>query len=166
MAQQNFKVDLLNLGNSVYDSTTFKVIPPSDLQNLYVDQVYGMFLGEDAARIPEIKLFNEWMKKTDPNQNVDLFAMYGWLSGRLFADNMMKMAKEGKNPVRADLINSLKGWGTWDGYGLVAPVKVGTKTPSDCFFIFTSTADGKFQRTFPAGNQNYACDVGPFDPKK
>jgi ABC-type branched-subunit amino acid transport system substrate-binding protein len=166
MKQQNFKVDLFNLGNTIYDSTTFKVIPPGDLQNLYVDQVYGMFLGEDAARIPEVKLFNEWMKKTNPNQAVDLFGLYGWLSGRLFGDTMLKMAKEGKNPVRADLINTLKGWGTWDGYGLVAPIKVGTKTPSDCFFIFTSTADGKFQRTFPEGDKNYACDVGAFDPKK
>jgi ABC-type branched-subunit amino acid transport system substrate-binding protein len=165
MKQQNFKVDLLNLGNSVYDQNAFKVIPPSDLQNLSIDQVYGMFLGEDAARIPEVRLFNEWMKKTDPQQPRDLFALYAWLSGRLFGDSMLKMSVEGKNPVRAELINTLKSWGSWDGYGLVAPIKVGTKTPSDCFFVFTATADAKFQRTFPENTQNYICDVGPFDPK-
>ena len=48
---------------------------------------------------------------------------------------------------------------------MVAPVKIGTKTPSDCFFVFTSTPDGKFQRTFPGAGQNYACTVGPFSPK-
>ena len=165
MSQQNFSVDLFNMGNSLYDANTFKVIKPDQIKNLYIDQVYGMFLGEDAARIPEIKLFNDWMKKTDPNQPVNLFAMYGWLSGRLFADAMNKMAKEGKNPVRADLINTLKGWGSWDGYGMVAPIKVGTKTPSDCFFVFTSTADGKFQRTYPGGGQPYACSDGAFSPK-
>ncbi|MCU1484458.1 MAG: hypothetical protein JWN67_1204, partial [Actinomycetia bacterium] len=26
--------------------------------------------------------------------------------------------------------------------------------------------DGKFKRTFPEDSRNYACDVGPFDPKK
>jgi ABC-type branched-subunit amino acid transport system substrate-binding protein len=165
MAQQNFTVDLFNLGNSIYDANTFKVVKPDQIKNLFVDQVYAMFLGEDGARIPEVKLFNEWMKKTDPNQPVNLFAMYGWLSGRLFADAMNKMAKEGKNPVRADLLNTLKGWGTWDGYGMVAPVKVGTKTPSDCFFVFTSTPDGKFQRTYPEGGEPYACGDGPFSAK-
>lgn len=165
MAQQNFTVDLLNLGNSIYDANTFKVVKPDQIKNLFVDQVYGMFLGEDGDRIPEIKLFNEWMKKTDPNQPVNLFAMYGWLSGRLFGDAMNKMAKEGKNPVRADLLNTLKTWGTWDGYGMVAPVKVGTKTPSDCFFVFTSTPDAKFRRTYPEGSAPYSCSDGPFSPK-
>ena len=165
MAQQNFTVDLLNLGNSIYDSNTFKTVSPDALKNLYVDQVYGMFLGEDAGRIPEIKLFNEWMKRTAPNQNVDLFAMYGWLSGRLFADAMTKMAKEGKNPVRADLLQTLKSWGSWDGYGMVAPVDIGTKKPSDCFFVFTSTPDGKFRRTYPGGSENYTCGDGPFSAK-
>ncbi|MCU1485616.1 MAG: hypothetical protein JWN67_2362 [Actinomycetia bacterium] len=164
MKQQNFTVDLLNLGNAVYDSNTFKTVSPDSLKNLYVDQVYGLFLGEDAGRIPEVKLFNEWMKKTAPNQNVDLFAMYGWLSGRLFGDAMMKMAKAGKQPVRADLLSTLHSWGTWDGYGMVAPVVVGTKKPSDCFFVFTSTPDGRFQRTYPASG-NFTCGDGPFSPK-
>ncbi|MCU1373062.1 MAG: hypothetical protein JWO68_348 [Actinomycetia bacterium] len=166
MKQQNFKVDLLNLGNAMYDQNTFKVGSADALQNLTIDQVYAMFLGEDGARIPEVRLFNEWMKKTNPGQPVDLFAMYGWLSGRLFGDAMNKMATAGKNPVRADLLNTLRSWGSWDGYGMVAPVQIGTKTPSNCFFIFTSTPDGKFQRTFPGGGQNYACDAGPFSPKR
>ena len=164
MAQQNFSVELLNLGNSIYDSSTFKVIKPAELKNLYVDQVYGMFLGEDSDRIPEIKLYLDWMKKTDPGQSVDLFSMYGWLSGRLFADAMLKLQNEGKNPVRADLINTLHSWGKWEGNGLVAPVDVGAKKASDCFFVFTSTPDGKFQRTFPDG-KNYECGIGPFSPK-
>lgn len=164
MKAQNFTVDLLNLGNAIYDSNTFKTVSPDAVKNLYVDQVYGMFLGEDAGRIPEIKLFDEWMKKTAPNQNVDLFAMYGWLSGRLFADAMTKMAKAGKQPVRADLLNTLRTWGTWDGYGMVAPVQIGAKKPSDCYFIFTATPDGTFQRTYP-GSGNYACGDGPFSPK-
>jgi ABC-type branched-subunit amino acid transport system substrate-binding protein len=165
MRQQNFKVDLLNFGNTIYDSNTFKVTSPDALQNAQIDQVYGLFLGEDAGRIPEVKLYNDWMKKTDPNQPVDLFSMYGWLSGRLFADAMNKMADGGKTPVRKDLIDTLKTWGTWDGYGMVAPVNIGQKRPSDCFFIFTVTPDKRFQRTLPAGDKNYECGLGPFSYK-
>jgi hypothetical protein len=90
--------------------------------------------------------------------------MYGWLSGRLFVDAMTTMAKAGKVPKRTDLLATLKGMGTWDGNGFVAPIKVGTKSPSDCFFIFTSTKDGKWQRTFPASGK-WACDIGPFSYK-
>jgi ABC-type branched-subunit amino acid transport system substrate-binding protein len=165
MRQQSFNVDLLNLGNTMYDSTTFKVTTGAALKGMQVDQPYALFLGEDAGRIPEVALFNEWMKKTDPNQTVDLFSMYGWLSGRLFADAMNKMTAAGKTPVRKDLIDTLKGWGTWEGYGMVAPVTIGQKRPSDCFFIFTATADGKFQRTLPTGANNYECGIGPFSYK-
>jgi branched-chain amino acid transport system substrate-binding protein len=165
MRQQNFKVDLFNLGNTIYDSNTFKVTSPDALQNAQIDQVYGLFLGEDAGRIPEVKLFNDWMKRTDPNQPVDLFSMYGWLSGRLFADAMNKMADAGKTPVRKDLVDTLKGWSTWDGNGMVAPVDIGKKRPSDCFFIFTITADKRFARTLPAGDKNYECGLGPFSYK-
>lgn len=165
MRQQNFKVDLLNIGNSLYDSNAFKVTSPDAMQNLQIDQVYAMFLGEDAGRIPEVKLFNDWMKRTDPNQPVDLFSMYGWLSGRLFTDAMNKMADAGKNPVRTDLVDTLKSWGTWDGYGMVAPVQIGVKKPSDCFFIFTATRDSKFVRTLPQGDKNYECGYGPFSLK-
>ena len=76
-----------------------------------------MFLGEDAGRIPEVKLFNDWMKRTDPNQPVDLFAMYGWLSARLFVDAMAKMAQAGQTPTRKGLLDTLSKWGSWDGNG-------------------------------------------------
>jgi ABC-type branched-subunit amino acid transport system substrate-binding protein len=165
MRQQNFTVDLLNLGNAVYDANTFKHTTADALKNVQIDQVYGLFLGEDGDRIPEVKLFNEWMKKTDPNQPVDLFALYGWLSGRLFADAMNKLADAGKTPVRKDLVETLKTWTTWDGYGLVAPVDIGKKRPSDCFFVFTVSADAKFRRTFPEGAKNFECGVGPFSYK-
>ena len=67
--------------------------------------------------------------------------------------------------MRQFLIDTLKGWGTWDGNTMVAPVNVGQKRPSDCFFTFTATADSKFQRTFPGGDKNYECGVGPFSYK-
>src|SRR4051794_36381241 len=59
MRQQNFVVDLANWGNGIYDSNAFKVTSADALKNSYVDQVYAMFLGEDADRIPEVGVFLE-----------------------------------------------------------------------------------------------------------
>jgi hypothetical protein len=90
--------------------------------------------------------------------------MYGWLSGRLFVDAMTQMAKAGKVPKRTDLLATLHGMGTWDGHGLVAPVTIGQKRPSDCFFVFTATKDATWQRVWPDSG-NWDCTTGPFDYK-
>src|SRR5207253_6343070 len=111
MRQQNFNVDLMNLGNAVYDSNTFKVSSGDALKGMQIDQVYGLFLGEDAGRIPDVKLFNDWMKRTDPNQPVDLFAMYGWLWGRVFGDAMNKTAAAGQTPVLKARVDPPRSWG-------------------------------------------------------
>jgi branched-chain amino acid transport system substrate-binding protein len=162
MRQQNFTVDLANWGGSMYDSNTFKVTTPDALKNLYGDSTFAMFLGEDSAKIPEVKLFNDWMKKTDPSQPVDLFSLYGWMSARLFTDAMQKMAQAGTPPTRKALLSTLSSWGDWDGNGMIGTVNIGHKKPSDCFFLKTVTPDAKWTRIFPTDGRTYACDVGPF----
>jgi len=165
MQQQGFSVDLANWNNSVYDSSTFKLSNASALKNTYIDQVYAMFLGEDADRIPEVKTYLDWMHRTDPNQVVDLFGLYGWLSGRLFTEAMTKMATTNQPLTRKARVDTLAHMGQWDGGGLVAPINVGQKKPSDCFFIFTATADGKFKRIPPFDGSNWKCDIAPFQPR-
>ena len=165
MQQQGFSVDLANWNNSVYDTSTFKVTSASALKNTYIDQVYAMFLGEDAGSVPEVKTFLDWMHRTDPGQIVDLFSLYGWLSGRLFADAMTKLTSANQPLSRKGLLDALSKIGTWDGHGLVAPVNIGERKPSDCFYIFTVTPDAKFKRIFPEDSRNYACDIGPFQPR-
>jgi len=145
MDQQNFKVTVPNWGNAMYDEQAFKIASPKALEGTVIDSVYAMFLGEDAQRIPEISLFNEWMKKVDPNQVVDLFAFYGWLSGRLFVEAAQKA---GAQLTRPKLITTLSQMGTWDGNGSVGPVDIGQKRPSDCYMVL-NIRNGKFVRTKP-----------------
>lgn len=157
MDGQGFKPKLPNWGNDAYNENFLK-IAGKGAEGAIIDQVYALFKGEDAQRIPEVALFNQWMKRVDPNQTVDLFSLYGWLSGRLFAE---AMAKAGPQAKRTKLLGELSKMGTWTGNGLVAPVNVGRKRPSDCFFVFKITG-GKFRRIFPGGNENFACNVAGY----
>ena len=100
----------------------------------------------------------------DANQAVDLFAMYGWLSARLFVDAMEKMAQAGQTPTRKGLLDTLSKWGSWDGNGMVGPVNIGQKKPSDCFFIQAITPDAKWVRQYPT-DKPYDCTTGPFIPQ-
>ncbi len=156
MRQQNFTLDLANWGNSIYDKNAFVIAPKEALEGALIDQVYAMFLGEDADRVPEIKVFNEWMKRIDPNQPVDLFSMYGWISTKLFVEAMEKT----KSPTRANLMTSLKTFTKWDADGMIASVNPAAKKASDCFFVFT-VKNGRFVRVFPT-DRTYACDVAPY----
>lgn len=157
MRQQNFVVDLANWGNSIYDRNAFTIAGEEALEGALIDQVYALFAGEDAKKIPEVALFNEWMKRIDPNQPVDLFSMYGWISGRLFVDAMQKAS----SPTRAKLLAGMKTITRWDANGMVAPVNPAGKKASDCFFVFTITK-GTFKRVFPSDGRSFACDVGPY----
>jgi ABC-type branched-subunit amino acid transport system substrate-binding protein len=157
MRQQNFVVDLANWGNSMYDRNAFTIAGEEALEGALIDQVYALFAGEDAKQIPEVALFNQWLKKIDPNQPVDLFSMYGWISGRLFVDAMTKAS----SPTRTNLLAGMKTITKWDANGIVAPVNPAGKKASDCFFVFTVTK-GTFKRVFPTDGRSFACDVGPY----
>jgi len=152
MDQQNFKVTVPNWGNAMYDDQAFKIASPKALEGTIIDAVYAMFRGEDGQRIPEVALFNQWMKKVDPNQVVDLFSFYGWLSGRLFVE---AAEKAGPQLTRQKILSALSQFGTWDGHGSVGPVNVGQKKPSDCYMVL-KIHDGKFVRTEPT-DKSFQC---------
>lgn len=158
MRQQDFSVDLPNWGNDSYNPN-FVEIAGEAAEGIVVDQVYSLFQGEDAGRVPEIATFNEWMRRIDPDQTVDLFSLYGWLSAKLFVEAM----RQTDALTRESLLDTLGGMGEWNADGMVGPVNVGEKRPSDCFFVFTYR-NGEYRRIFPdpGSDRLYACDVGPF----
>lgn len=158
MNTQGFKVDLANWGNAIYDDNAFRIAPPAALEGALIDATYAMFRGEDAERIPEVALFNEWMRRIDPRQTVDLFALFGWVAMRLFAQTA---EAAGPNPTRAALLAELGRVTSFDANGLTAPVNVAAKRPSDCFMIARITG-GRFVREAPTDSRNFICDVAPF----
>jgi ABC-type branched-subunit amino acid transport system substrate-binding protein len=157
MRQQGFSVPLANWGNTIYDQNAFRIAGKEALEGALIDQTYSLFQGEDAGRIPEVALFNQWMKRTDPKQTVDLFAMYGWVSMKLFID---AHTKGGAQLTRPKILAELGKIGTWDADGMIGPVNIGQKGPTDCVMI-VRIKDGKFVREHPL-DKTYDCGLGPF----
>jgi ABC-type branched-subunit amino acid transport system substrate-binding protein len=152
-AQQNWHPQVI-VTNSEYDPSFVKLLSdPANGNGILTDQPFAMFLGEDAATTPEVGLFLQWMKKTHPDQKVDLFGMFSWAAAKLFVDGL-KAA--GQNPTRQGVITALKNIHSFDDNGMVAQADVGNKKPPMCWMLF-QVKDGKFQRTLPA-DKGYTCD--------
>ena len=90
-----------------------------------IDVTHALFL--DASNpLPEVQLFREWMAKVDPNQDVDLFALYAWASGRMIEK---ALRDAGPNVTRDKVLAALRTVTTFDANGLIAPVNPAGKQP-------------------------------------
>ena len=156
MKQNNFSVPFANWGANAYD---LNFIPQSNggAEGALLDQQLAMYLGEDAAAVPEVGLFLQWMKQVAPGQKPDIFAAYSWASSRLF---VQALQKSGPTAKRTDLVNGLKTINDFDSNGLVAPSGPGSKTPPKCYIII-AVEGGKFVRKdSPA--PGFRCDDGDY----
>jgi ABC-type branched-subunit amino acid transport system substrate-binding protein len=156
MAQQGFKPKLNNMGANAYDHRYIEIAGAA-AENTLLDQQLPMFAGEDAATNPEVALFNTWIKKVRPGFKPDIFAAFGWASGRLF-EQAAKSA--GGNLTRSSFTAALGKIDSFDSNGLVAPAGPASKRPPTCY-ILIKVAGGKFQRTDEPPN-GYRCNDGGF----
>lgn len=156
MKSQGFSVPFANWGANAYDPT-FIAQANGAGEGVLLDQQLPLYAGEDSAAVPEVALFNKWMKQVAPNQKPDIFAAFSWASARLFVDTLTKAGPKAK---RADLIAALKGVTNFDSNGMVAPAGPGNKTPPTCYIIIT-VKGGKFirQDTPPTG---WRCGDGDY----
>src|SRR3954468_8539859 len=114
--QQNWKPDAWIGGASLYDSQ-FLPLAGAAAEGTLIYNAAAMFLGEDKALVPEVDLFQTWLKKTHPGANVDLFTAYGWVNARLFVD-ALKAA--GPKVTRAAVQQALQKVHSFDGNGMLA----------------------------------------------
>jgi hypothetical protein len=156
MAQQNFKPDFFLVGGVAYDPGMVSLAGDA-VEGVYNAQPYAMFGGEDAGAIPEVRLFNQWLQKVKPGYKPDLFAAYGWASGRLF---FQALQAAGPKAERADVIAALRRITDFSDNGLVAPAGPGIKRPAVCF-ILVQIRGGKFERS-DSPPPGYRCNDGPY----
>ncbi len=155
--QQNWHPKVIDTSGS-YDAHFFKMLAnPQAAEGIYNDQLFSLFLGEDSATTPEVKLFNEWMTKTKPGVSPDLFAMYGWAEGALFVD---AVKKAGNNLTRASLQTALKSITTFDDNGMIAASDPAGKKPATCWAIIT-IKNGKYVRVSPT-DKGFTCNPGGY----
>ena len=79
--QQNFKP--INIEGAAYSNQLLK-LAGSAANNMYIEQGYALYLGQDAKTVPAVALFDKWMKKVDSNPNFEIESVYGWASAELF----------------------------------------------------------------------------------
>lgn len=114
--------------------------------------LYSLFLNNDEAmRIPEVGVFQQWMKRVHPEAPVDLFAMYGWAAGKLFAE---QAKAAGPKLTRKSFLASIRKVHLWNAGGLVAQSDIAGHKPGHCYVLWTITA-GTYRRLDSDG---YRCD--------
>ncbi len=89
-----------------------------------------MYLGTDSKVIPAVTTFQHWVQVADPGWKPDLFTMYGWLSGELFAQALQNA---GQDPSRGSLLQALSKVTNFTGGNLTAPTDPAKKTISNCY---------------------------------
>jgi ABC-type branched-subunit amino acid transport system substrate-binding protein len=156
MSQQNFKPEFFIVNGAGYDAQLFS-LAGSAVEGMFNSQPYAMFAGEDAGSIPEVKLFNEWLQKVKPGYKPDLFAAYGWASGRLL---FQAMEAAGPKVTRAGVIDALRKINEFSDNGMLAPAGPGAKRPASCFIVL-QVKGGKFTR-FDSPPPGYRCGDGPY----
>jgi ABC-type branched-subunit amino acid transport system substrate-binding protein len=158
MAQQGFKPDAF-LAFNAYDKT-FTTLAGDAGEGTYNDTAQAMYLGEDEATVPEVKLMRQWIAKVKPGFAPDLYTAYGWGNARLF---MKALQDAGPKATRAGVLAQLRKVDSWDGYGLFPEVGPASKRPSVCF-ILLQVHNGKFERVQPA--RGFRCTNSTFVYRK
>jgi ABC-type branched-subunit amino acid transport system substrate-binding protein len=157
-AKQNWHPKVTLLGASAYDATLLPLAGADALEGAYLYLPTAMYLGEDAATVPEVALFDQWLKNTHPDANPDLFAVYGWASARLF---VQALQAAGPQATRASLTSALQAITSFNSEGLLATGNPAAKGPPTCY-IMVQVHSGTFARLDDPPN-DFRCDSQYFE---
>lgn len=156
MADQGFTVPLLNPGSTAY-SHAFVDQTGANAEGARIDVTHALYLDENFDGVDEVRTFREWMNNVDPDQDVDLFALFGWASGRLFEQ---ALREAGPAITRDGVLAALGTVTTFDANGLIAPVNPAGKRATDCFLVIR-VEGGRHVREHPPGG-GFDCETGGF----
>jgi len=156
--QQDFHPQVV-FGASTYSE---RLVPDAGgaaaIDGAYMEMVNSLFLGEDAGKLPAANTFLQWVQRVSPGFKPDLYTLFGWLSGQLFAQGL-KAA--GPNPTRGSVLQQLKKITLFNGNDLIASSNPSAKTPAHCYVI-AQIKNGQIQRLDDPpinGTQHgYRCD--------
>ncbi len=158
LAQQSFRPHIV-LGASAYSSRLAAASGgASAVAGAYLNQTASLYLGADESAIPAVATFLHWVNVASPGFKPDLFTMYGWISGSLFAT---AVKNAGSDPSRGSILRALSRITTFDAGHIIAPTDPAAKTGSNCYLI-AQVVGTRFQRLDDppiAGSTNgYRCD--------
>lgn len=127
---------------------------PEGAEGVEGANLFSLYFGADEAkRIPEVALYQQWMKRNNPKANLDVFSMYGWTSAKLF---VQALRDAGPKATRAGLMQSLKKVQKYDADGMLAPSSPAAKKPATCYVLW-QIRSGKYVRVDTPAT-GYRCD--------
>jgi branched-chain amino acid transport system substrate-binding protein len=156
--QQDFHPQLV-FGASTYSE---RLVPDAGgaaaIDGTYMEMVNSLFLGEDAGKLPAADTFQQWVQKVSPGFKPDLYTLFGWLSGQLFAQALQAA---GPKPTRGSVLQQLKKVTVFNGNYLIASSNPSAKTPAHCYVI-AQIKNGQIQRLddppIEGPQHGYRCD--------
>ncbi|MBV8302625.1 MAG: hypothetical protein JOZ04_00340, partial [Acidimicrobiia bacterium] len=102
------------------------------VEGQYIPVVQARFLGEDAAAIPEIALFDQWMKKDFSSFPTDQFSNASWANAALF---VQAVKNAGPQITRAKLLAALAQIHSYSDNGTFPDTDVASKKNSVCYLL-------------------------------
>ena len=152
-AQQNWAPQLWHCPVCYFGGYVSQSGGASNVEGQYATTIQELFLGEDAGTVPEVALFDKWLKQGYPGFTPDQFADTSWSNAALFVQ-ALKMA--GPHLTRKAVLAALASIHSFSDNGMFPTVDVGAKQPSNCYMIL-QLKGGKYVKVDdpPSG---FRCD--------
>ncbi len=160
MAQENKQEGLNALLYSGANTYEEGFNPGSAGNGTLVSTVTALYMGQDAKVIPAVATFDKWAKKVDPQTQLDLYTLYGWINAQLF---VQALKATGANPTRASLEAQLDKITSFNASGLISPQNPAQKIPGQCW-IMAEYNNGTWARVAPDPKAGFVCNPGGFYP--
>jgi ABC-type branched-subunit amino acid transport system substrate-binding protein len=160
MAQENKQEGLNALLFSGANSYEAGFNPGSAGNGTLVSTVTALYMGQDAKVVPAVATFDKWAKKVDPQTQLDLYTLYGWISAELF---VQALKGAGANPTRASLEAQLDKVTSYNAGGLISNQNPAQKIPGQCWIV-TEYMNGNWKRIAPDPKSGFVCNPGGFFP--
>lgn len=149
LQQQNVTVKYPETDQSGYDPGFLKAAGTAANGTLVVATTVPF---EEKSTSRELRLFLEWLDKTNAKAPPSALGVQGWSAGLLFATAAKSL---GSNVTRKGLLTALKATHKWDGHGIHVEADPGSNRPTECW-MYLKVKNGKFVRDYPA--KGFSCD--------
>jgi ABC-type branched-subunit amino acid transport system substrate-binding protein len=154
--QEGLNAILVSGGNAYEENFN----PGSAGNGTIVTGVTALYEGQDAKVVPAVSTFDKWAKKVDPQTQLDLYTLYGWINAQLF---VQALKAAGANPTRASLDAQLDKITSFNANGLISPQDPAKKIPGGCW-IAAEYENGTWKRIPPDPKSGFVCNPGGFYP--
>jgi len=151
--QQGFKPEVFAAPIGYFGSYIDEAGGPQVVEGQWIPVVQAQFLGEDAANVPEIALFDQWMKKDFSSFPIDQFSNSSWANAALF---VQALKNAGPQVTRAKLLAALAQIHSFSDNGTFPDTDIASKKNSICYMLL-QIKGGKYVKV-DTPSKGFRCD--------